>query len=599
MTKPVKERRIGVGVLNPGELFGEQIHYQIPRFQRRYIWNKEKHWRQLWADVERVADQCCSGGKPNPHFLGAVVLQHVDKGVGQTQTRLVVDGQQRLTTLQLLIDAIHKSYSERGYEPDEPLYDLVWNEHKSTDDNVDHVFKVWPTVIDQPSFSLALSDEPIEDLDSPIILAHEYFRNEVDKWLDADPKRLPDRVEALLRASRNLLHIVVIDLTANDNPHVIFESLNARGESLLESDLIKNMVMYEADRAGIVDGTTNADWLWDFNDRWWVTEIGRGRIKQARIDIFLNQWLIMRTAKFISNDDVFLAFRRYYTDDVGQPIHKIAIDIKNIGDIYRSIETEKSHGGFEFTAYLRQFLYRRRIMQLGVITPVLLWLFSTEIPSDQLEKGIRALESHAIRRMMLRNRTAGLNRTYVELIRILLTSDPMIAGDVIVGFLSRKDSNVASWPTDAEVEEAFLNQNSYRGLTRGRLRIVLEGLEQGLRSEKAEEQEPRRNLTIEHVMPQEWRDNYPLLPGIEPEDRDHTIHTLGNLTLVNRPLNSAMSNAPWIGKREELRKHSTLFLNKEMVDDHHGVTWGEAQIEARARRLSQLAIKVWPYADQL
>ncbi len=598
MANSTKEGRIDVGVLNPGELFGEQIHYQIPRFQRRYIWSKEKHWQQLWADVKHVADQCYSGGKPNPHFLGAVVLQHVYKGVGQTQTRLVVDGQQRLTTLQLLIDAIHKSYSERGYEPDEPLCELVWNEQKTTDGNTAHIFKVWPTVIDQPSFRQALSDESIEDPDSPIILAHKYFCNEVDKWLDAAPDNLPDKVEALLRASRSLLHIVVIDLTPNDNPHVIFESLNARGESLLESDLIKNMVMYEADRAGIVDGTTNADWLWDFNDRWWVTEIGRGRIKQARIDIFLNQWLIMRTAKFISNDDVFLAFRRFYTDEVGLPIHKVAMDIKDIGETYRSLETEKSYGGFVFPTYLRRFLYRRRIMQLGVITPVLLWLYSKAIPLDQMEKAIQALESHAIRRMILLNRTAGLNRTYVELIRVLGDSDPEIAGDVIVRFLSGKGSNVASWPTDSEFEEAFLNYNAYRGLTRGRLRIVLEGIEQGLRSDKAEEQEPRRNLTIEHIMPQAWRGNYDV-PGVDSEERDRIVHTLGNLTLVNQPLNSAMSNAPWVGKREELKKHSTLFLNKELVDDYDDITWGEAQIEDRARRLCRMAIRVWPYADQL
>ena len=598
MANSTKQDRISVDVLNPEEIFGEQIHYQIPRFQRRYIWNKEKHWQQLWADVKRVADQCYTGDKPSPHFLGAVVLQHVYKGVGQTQTRLVVDGQQRLTTLQLLIDAAHKSYSAREYEPQKPMSELVWNEKKSTDSNIDHVYKVWPTVIDQPSFRQVLSDELLEDLDAPIALAHEYFRNEIDKWLDAESENLSVRVQALQRALRSLLHVVVIDLTPTDNPHVIFESLNARGESLLESDLIKNMVMYEADRAGIADGTTNADWLWDFNDRWWVTEIGRGRIKQARIDIFLNQWLIMRTAKFISNDDVFIEFRRY-TDEIALPIQEVAMDIKDIGEIYRSIETEKSYGGFEFRTYLQRFLYRRKVMQLGVITPVLLWLYSTAIPPHQLEKSVRALESHAIRRMILLNRTAGLNRTYVELIRILEGSDPTIAGDVIVRFLSRKDSNVASWPTNAEIEDAFLNQNSYRGLTRGRLRIVLEGLEQGLRSEKAEEQEPRRNLTIEHVMPQEWRDNYPLSPGVAPEDRDHIIHTLGNLTLVNRPLNSAMSNAPWIGKREELKKHSTLFLNKELVDDCDDVTWGEAQIKARARRLSQVATKVWPYADSL
>ncbi len=599
MTTQNPTGRIDVNVLNPEELFGEQIHYQIPRFQRRYIWNKEKHWQPLWEDVKRVANQCYSGDKPSPHFLGAVVLQHVYKGVGQTQTRLVVDGQQRLTTLQLLIDAADKAYSARGSQPEKPMSELVWNEPKSTDNNIYHVYKVWPTVIDQPSFRQVLSDEMLEPGDAPINLAHEYFRNEIDKWFDGDPDGLSERVGALQTALRSLLHLVVIDLTPTDNPHVIFESLNARGESLLESDLIKNMVMYEADRTGIVEGTTNADWLWDFNDRWWATEVGRGRLRQPRIDTLLHQWLIMRTARRVMNYDVFLTFRRYYTDEDQSPIHQIAMDIKDVGDIFRSIETESLANDYPLVENLKLFLYRRKILQNSVVTPVLLWLFSSIVPEEQLVKSIRALESHMVRRMMMLSGTIAHNNTFVELIAELHETDPDQAGDTIVSFLRGKDSNVAFWPTDAEVEDAISNNEFYRVLTRPRLRLLLEGIEQGLRSEKAEEPDAPRNLTIERIMPEAWRDNYPLPPDVESEQRDRIILTLGNLTLVNRPLNSAMSNAPWIGKREELKKHSTLHLNKELADADDACTWGEEQIEIRAQRLSQVAIKVWPYADSL
>ncbi len=597
MMTPGSQKRIDVNVLNPEEIFGQQIHYQIPKFQRRYIWNKEKHWEPLWADVRRVAEQVLAGHGASPHFLGAVVLQHMQKGSGQTQTRLVVDGQQRLTTLQILIDATYRSYSCTDFVPDKPLSGFVWNQEKRSDDNPDHVFKVWPTVIDQPSYRQALSDDPVDDLDSPIMQAHEFFRNETAKWLAIEKGDVENRTNALCQVLSSLLHLVVIDLTPTDNPHVIFESLNARGESLLESDLIKNMVMYEADRSGILHGTKNADWLWDFNDRWWATEVGRGRIKQPRIDIFLNQWLIMRTAKFVASDDVFSTFRRLCTDDNRLPIHQIAMDIKDIGDNYRSIETEKLADDFRSVKNIMPFLYRRKILQIGVVTPVLLWLLSSNIPDGQLEKSIGALESHMVRRTIMLHRTAGLNRTYIELIGVLQESDPQTAGDTITRFLLRKDSNVASWPTDAELEFAFVNHNVYRGLTRGRLRLVLEGIEQGLRTAMAEEQNVPRNLTIEHLMPQSWRENYPLADGIDEDEREGMIHTIGNLTLVNRPLNSAMSNAPWIGKREELKKHSTLFLNKELVDDTRRMTWDEVAIEERARRLCKAAIKVWPYAD--
>ena len=100
-------------------------------------------------------------------------------------------------------------------------------------------------------------------------------------------------------------------------------------------------------------------------------------------------------------------------------------------------------------------------------------------------------------------------------------------------------------------------------------------------------------------MPREWSDNYPLPGGSDPEERDRIIHTLGNLTLVTGPLNSTMSNAPWIDKKEELKKHSTLFLNKELVNDEERIIWDEEAIENRAHQLYHAAVKIWPHAENL
>ena len=585
--------------MTPEELFHNPVRYQIPQFQRRYIWNKEKHWKPLWADVERTAELCLSadGDQVPPHFLGAVVLQHRQSRTGQIETRLVVDGQQRLTTLQLLLDAAHKVIKSKGCQSAEKLFRLTRNQEVPVSNDSDGVFKVWPTVIDHDGFRQALSDVPQEDLDSPIVQAHQFFVGQIEEWIREGPVVIEARADALIEALSDLLHMVVIDLTPTDNPHVIFESLNARGEALLESDLIKNMVMYEAERSGIVEGTRNADWLWDFNDRWWVTEIGRGRRKQPRIDIFLNHWLIMRTGSDVSTDDVFSTFRRYYTDEAKQPIQTVAMDIKRIGETYQCLETESFSGLEELPNNLRLFLYRRRIMQAGVLTPVLLWLLSSQVPKEQLEKSLRALESHLVRRMICLRSTTGLNRMFISLVRVLKESGPQVAGDTIVRYLSDQESNVGSWPTNPELENAFVNFKLYGVLTTGRLRVILEGIEQGLMTGMAESQSAPRNLTIEHLMPQEWRDNYPLPLSADAIERDKVIHTLGNLTLVTRPLNSTMSNAPWVGKREELKHHSTLFLNKELVNDEKRMVWDEAAIADRARRLCKAAIKIWPHSD--
>ncbi len=544
--------RVDVNVLSPAELFSNSVRYQIPQFQRRYIWDEEKHWNPLWADVKRTAELCLADTDliAPPHFLGAVVLQHQPSSTGQIETRLVVDGQQRLTTLQLLLDAAQKVLESRGIQNPEELTNLIRNQEAPGNSDPNHIFKVWPTVIDHGAFREVLTADGSSHTDSPIARAHQFFVRRIEDWLDQDPDNLLPRARALAESLSHLLHMVVIDLNANDNPHVIFESLNARGEALLESDLIKNMVMYEAERAGIVEGTRNADWLWDFNDRWWVTEIGRGRTKQPRIDIFLNHWLIMRTGNDVTTDEVFSTFRRYYTDEAKQPIHLMAMDIKKIGDTYRFLETDQVPDVYGIIRNIKNFLYRRRVMQAGVLTPVLLWLFSAQVPTAQLEKSLFAIESHLIRRMICLRSTTGHNRLFISLVRLLKDSNPECAGDTVVQYLGNQDSNVGWWPTDDELRGAFVNNPLYNTLTQGRLRIILEGIEQGLRTKFTECKSPPKNLTIEHVMPQAWRDNYPLSSVSDPEERDRIIHTLGNLTLVTRPLNSTMSNAPWIGKKK-------------------------------------------------
>ena len=177
------------------------------------------------------------------------------------------------------------------------------------------------------------------------------------------------------------------------------------------------------------------------------------------------------------------------------------------------------------------------------------------------------------------------------------------AGDAVVEFLRDQDSDVGLWPNDRQIEDAFVTLPLYRLLTRGRLRIVLEGIEQELRTDKSESQYVPHGLTIEHTMPRQWRDNWPL-NGIgedeaeEAERRDQTIHSIGNLTLVNNRLNSALSNAPWAEKRATLNEHTTLFLNKTLLDDAPEV-WDESAIVERARRLCQVAARVWPYSDDI
>ena len=596
-----------VNILNLQRLFANPVRYEIPLFQRPYVWTHEEQWGPLWEDVQNTAEHYLerdardsTPSNRQAHFLGAVVLQQQQVPTPMLMTRLVVDGQQRLTTLQLLLDAVQEVFKQRGdNSAAKRLELLVLNPEAFRGDNPEYAFKVWPTMADQEAFRYAMhNDLPSEKYErSRIVRAHEFFKLQIRQWLDDQPEGNGTRTEALEQAVTNLLELVVIDLELSDDPHVIFETLNARGTPLLQSDLIKNMVLYEADKMGGVSDPEDAARLWSFHDDWWRREVRQGRLLRPRIDVLLNYWLIMRKRDEVAADDVFSVFRRYYREE-NEPIEDIAADIGSVGESYRTLE-EASRPG------MATFLYRWEVMQAGVLTPVLLWLLSSEVPQPQMKKGLLALESHQLRRMACRMTTMGYNRLFISLVGRLEEKGAKYAGDTIVEYLGGQDSNVGLWPNDQQLADAFMTQPLYRLLTRGRLRMILEGIEEELRTAKAESQSVPRNLTIEHIMPQHWRQHWPLPTDMEDEtkaelERDRLIHSMGNLTLVNNSLNPALSNAAWGDKRKEFDKHSVLFLNKTLLDEAPDVdVWDEAAIAERAKQLCQAAMRVWPHANNI
>lgn len=586
-----------------------QVRYEIPRFQRSYVWNQDDQWEPLWEDVRNTAERYLdhrAGGMtasvPAAHFLGAVVLQQQPTATGTLETRLVVDGQQRLTTLQLLLDAVQEVFQEDGIgDAAIRLEVLVLNPEAFRDGNPDRAFKVWPTMADEDAFRHAMHNElPSETYgESRIVQAHEFFKLQTAQWLGGQPQEKRVRAEALEHAVKNLMELVVIDLEQSDDPHVIFETLNARGTPLLDSDLIKNMVLHESGQAGIASDSERGDTLWGFQDNWWKKEIRQGRLYRPRIDVFLNYWLTMRKQDEVVADAVFREFREYYGKEK-RPIEDIAADLGAVGKCYRLLEEASD-------PEMATFLYRWGVMQAGVLTPILLWLLSSEVPKEQIDRCLRALESHQVRRMICRMSTMGHNRLFISLIGLLKRAGAQVAGETVVEYLRGQTSNVGLWPSDIRMEDAFVTLPLYRLLTRGRLRVVLEGVEEELRTDKAEDRAVPRNLTIEHIMPQQWRQHWPLPAEVgddveektrAAEKRDRLIHSIGNLTLVSSKLNPTLSNAPWEEKRETLNRHTTLFLNKDLLTEAPDV-WDEAAIEERAKRLCHAAARVWPHTDDI
>ena len=585
-------------ILTPKDLFQKDVRYTIPPFQRPYVWSQDRQWEPLWEDVRNVAENYLeelerSGNngveaeqKTSPHFLGAVVLKQVPTAAKEIDQREVIDGQQRVTTLQLLLDAIQQICEES----DQPyirraarrLAKLVTNDEELIEDDKLQIFKLWPTRGDREAFRHAMDNGlAANDFEESLIVqAHEFFKLQVRKWLEDAAGPIESRIDALEAAATSMLQMVVIDLSPQDDPNLIFETLNARGTRLEQSDLIKNFVLSQ-ERDQHVDIWGNLD------DGWWRREVRQGRLFRPRLDMLINYWLAMRKGAEVSPLGVFGEFRSYVGD---QEVNAVMSEVKQDLMNYREFETTRGRSPAE-----KSFYYHVDVMQAGVITPVLLLLLSAE--EGTRIRAFTALESFLIRRMICRRTTKDYNRLVLELANRLRESGLDRADAVTAGFLREQMADARVWPSDQDVAHAMETSPLYRLLTRGRLRLVLEGAERRLRSSgKSEQTDVPRNLTIEHLMPTGWRkEEWPLPKNVDTVaatyQRNTLIHSIGNLTLATQKLNSSMSNDTWASKRDELQEHSVLLLNNELLTQP---SWDEETIRSRSRRMANLVSERWP-----
>lgn len=603
-------------VRTPQTVFMQPQRLVVPLFQRPYVWNEENQWEPLWNDVVRMAERLLRNPreKHQPHFLGAVVLQQVQNPAGTLQERTIIDGQQRLTTLQLLFDALHAELmAVNAATAALRVEALVMNAEPFCRLPEDR-FKVWPTNRDRPAFNAVMAATPpvdyaaVDHAGEKMVQAHRYFSEQAREWLSAaGADEIQNRAAAIETVVRELLQMVVIDLGADENAQEIFETLNARGAQLTAADLIKNFVFQRLlDSGAEVEDAYERNWK-EFETAFWETEISVGRLRYPRSSLFLNHWLAARTGEEVVAREVFTRFKRYATESA-QPMPLLLAQLHRSAAVYRRfVECGAQRSGW--IDRLGLFAYRTSVLESEVIKPLVLHLLDPElspIPQAQLTKALDCFESWMVRRMLVRATTKSYNKFIAELINQLREVDRPSAGDAVETFLARQRSDALYWPDDNEIRETLRVLPAYRRLGRGRLRMVLEAIEdhwRGWRAEKAGlggERIARGQYAIEHIMPRKWTLHWPHPNGALGErDRDALIHTIGNLTLLTSKLNSKVSNGPWLGeagKRHGLQAHDVLILNRKLLETARG-QWTDAAIRERSEQLAEAITEIWPVPE--
>lgn len=631
------------------QIFEKPRRYLVPLFQRRYVWSADEQWQPLWDDIIAQADAvgaAKSANKPGPrqHFMGAVVLGRETTGIREVPTSLLVDGQQRLTTMSVLLAALRDVGKSLGNDfLAQTLHRLVANPEPLQHPH--EGYKVWPTQSDQAAFVDALTsgseDAVVAKYPIPkkvknpyghrpaIIDAYLFFAKAIRLFLDEGKPAgdatewMRHRTDILLDAITRHLQLVAIELDEEEDPQVIFETLNARGVPLLPSDLIRNFLFHAGQRQ---DG--NVEQLYDlfwkpFDSDWkapgekqpfWQEKVKQGRIRRPRIDLFLFHYATLSSQQEIRIEHLFTEFRGWWDGTPGDRIYADQESRLSSGE--RSVAAELARLA-RFAQHFRQlqlpdratrvgqFASRLKAIDTGTVFPLILTLVDRvkQLGVEDVNSSLTDLESYLVRRMVCGLTTKGYNLVFLDLLRRLSA-----AGDFSSRRLRAELGELTAvsdaWPSDEAFRKEWVESPMYARLGPAKTRMILEALELGRRTEKQEFQDVPGTLTVEHLLPQNpVAGDYPYAltgDGTAPpqayyvERRERLLHSVGNLTLLTGALNKSVSNGPWSLKRPEIGSQSQLLLNRYCETPEARSGWDESKIIGRSEQLFEIALKVWP-----
>ena len=626
-------------------LFNGDIQYIIPIFQRHYVWDPEEQWEPLWKDIQERVHRSGKPGQQSKHFTGAIVIQKRQKNVNEVDEDVakfeIIDGQQRLTTFQIILCALRdvsKSLQFNDIKADAERYLL--NQGLLLDPSDNERYKLIPTEFDRTSF-LSLIDKGTDadgrlltDEDGRILEAYIFFKNQIEGYVNSDRNKMLN----LFRSILNGFRFVQIEIGSDDQPEKIFESLNARGKSLLQFDLLRNSLFLRARFEEDRDRLYKAHWK-HFENPYWEAEVTVARSKIALSELFFQHFLMAK----LGEEKVTPLFNMYERNIVGdEGVEYELTEFKRYSETYQEIIecSPDSEIGGAMSFY--------RVFDITTLHPFILFIKNElEVLGTELRKVLHILESYTMRRLLC---FKGGTQNYTQLVSRLINGLRGKRFDLknLILMLSNEEADATRWPVDSDVETYLKSGWHDYKINRKIIRYILYRIELMKQQEnplfETNELVFNNKLSLEHIMPEAWkrtwslpvpgkdgdfsfesedRISYPrLFRGIYNEDqsewvalppdvgladekyeisfkiailRDELLQNIGNLTLVSKSHNSRLSNRSFAEKKESLYRNSLLVMNKEIYSRHD--VWDIPQIEQRQKELFTAFCSIWPSAE--
>ena len=530
-----------------------KVLFRIPVYQRNYDWS-ESNCNRLLDDIYDIMQ---SGDK---HFLGTIVFMAAKSGGFALQEYIIIDGQQRLTTLMLILKALSvvaESVGDDCYHEIEEQY--LHNKYCDEEFKV----KLKPIKSDNNQFTLLLEDK-IDEMDEDTHIYHNFMlcKERFERWAERgiNPSQVLDALTKL--------EIVEIVLTkGEDDPQVIFESINSTGLELSNADLIRNYLLMNADDQ---EKLYENYWLY-------IEKTLRNKMDYSNLDAFLMQYIVYKTSKPVNSRQLYNSFVKLFKDS-GYSQESILKELRYYAEIFGAFV----YGSAKYSERINRLLYRLRVLNQTTCYPFLLHVFDDYhqgvIDEETVEKILQFILAYLLRRMVCgvpSNTLRGLF-TYLYNRIFKVASNKQKYYETLNKFLFTVSSKDVI-PSAGEFERALQKANIYGN--NALCRFLLLDIENGDGKEILQAE----NLTIEHIMPQTLSADW---SHIRPEEHEEYLHTLGNLSVTG--YNSELSNKSFAEKQDIIRENSkAVILNSDVLDKE---SWNIATIQARAKRLAGIVM---------
>jgi uncharacterized protein with ParB-like and HNH nuclease domain len=558
------------------DIFNGNRVLEIPFFQRSYVWGEEQ-WERLLTDMENVS-------KSNkPYFLGSVILKqqptNTQKNVGDIRT--VVDGQQRMTTLNIFFKVLClKTNTNPSFER---VFKLISNDIALLHNHND---------IESFNRILNLTSEDLLDETDEITKAYNYFRQNADVDVLDFQKILSN------------IMFVGIDLGQDEDEQQIFDTINSLGVRLTTAELLKNYFFGRDEIQYYIDYWRELFEKDNETKNFWDKEITTGRTKRNNIDLFFYSFLQIKVQddklnvktedknEFTKVEGLFDSYKKFISE-YGVDKKALVSEIRDYAAIYSE--------GFDFDIVDSEITEKHGIERINAIIfglenttliPYVLFVLKNVSDTSQRENLFEYLESYLIRRMITHANTKNYNQLFSE----RLIANQVLTKEEFKDYIDSQSDKVNYMPTDAEVKDGFNNSKLVNKQAAG----ILYLMESKIRNRASHSTSllGLNRYSLEHIMPKKWENHWNnSLSQEEKIIRNRSLLTLGNLAIITSSLNSSIRDSTWDTKKngrgdKKGLKHYSAGL-ETLGDFLDEAEWNETTIQNRADYLSEKAIEIW------